>query len=311
VTARRVSSLALALTVVALAGLALAPWLAVGLAIPPRSLPSTAEGARMVELSGGAVRVEVRGDGPAVLLLHGFNETLDRWAPVWERLADCPVRAVRVDLPGFGGSSWRTDDFGLPAQAPRVLELLDHLGLARATLVGTSMGGSLAAWLAAHHPERIERLLLLAPSGFPGSLHHPGLYGRLLEPGRLNRWATAIARTGLFRRLFPRSAAGPALTVSGSYGAPWRAALPRIVAPTLLAWSEGDTTASADTAEAVHADITGSHLLWLARDAGHGLPSSRPELTAWLACQLALGAAPGGLVIPPALLRPGDGHPGP
>jgi uroporphyrinogen decarboxylase len=92
------------------------------------------------------------------------------------------------------------------------------------------MGGSLAAFIAAQYPERVERLALLAPSGYTGALRYPGLYGLILRPGKLNAWATAIARSGIYRTLFPRSRALQALSVTASYGPGWVEALARMIA---------------------------------------------------------------------------------
>ena len=174
-----------------------------------------------------------------MLMLHGFNGELANWDDVWKRLADepCDARRVRLDLPGFGGSDWNSEDYGLSAQAARVIEFMDTLGIEEATLIGTSMGGSLAAWLAAEYPTRIRQRLLLAPSGYPGSLYYPGFYGALVKPGLLNQVTTWIARTGLYRAAFPRSKALQALTVTAGYGQLWADALARIEAPTVVAWS--------------------------------------------------------------------------
>lgn len=300
------------LVAAAVAALAWLPWLLVGLAMPRLGEPTPVEDTRVAALRGGTIRYQDEGSGDtALVLLHGFNEGLGRWDDVWRRLERCPVRRVRVDLPGFGGSTWSTDDFGLPAQSARLLAFFEHLGLRRVTLVGTSMGGSLGAWVAAASPERVAQLALLAPSGYPDALHHPGLYGALIRPGPLNRAATWLARTAAYRAVFPHSAALQALTVSASYGRPWAEALPGIRAPTFLAWSRSDATASAGTARAVADAISQSTLFWLGAEAGHGIPSTRPEFTAEVACRLAQGTAPDALAdaLPPEVLRPGDGEP--
>ena len=216
-------------------------------------------------------RPAARGAGTTVFI-HGFNGQLGAWNGAWSHMDACGQR-LRLDVPGFGGSDWNTVDYGLPAQARRVVALLDQRGLARVTLVGTSMGGSLAAWIAAHYPERVERLALLAPSGYTGALRYPGLYGLILRPGKLNAWATAIARSRIYRTMFPRSRALQALSVTASYGPGWVEALARIRAPTLIVWSRGDEGVSYTTALDVRASIRGKRAAVAGR-------SHRPSHTA-------------------------------
>jgi pimeloyl-ACP methyl ester carboxylesterase len=259
--------------------------------------------------ASGGIRFEDAGTGgTGIVLIHGFNGQLGAWNGVWPHLDGCG-RRLRLDVPGFGGSRWNTRDYGLPEQARRVVALLDQRGLARVTLVGTSMGGSLAAWIAAHYPERVQRLALLAPSGYTGALRYPGLYGLILRPGKLNAWASAIARGGIYRTLFPRSRALQALSVTASYGRGWVEALARIRAPTLIVWSRGDEGVSHTTALDVRASIPGSTLLWLDEATDHLIPQARPELIAALACGLTQGALPAAAVgqLPSALLRAGEG----
>ncbi len=254
--------------------------------------------ARLAPLAGGDVRIEDRGAGrEAVVLLHGFNGELSNWTAVWRHpdFVQCAPRSLRMDLPGFGDSSWDTADFGLPSQAKRVMTLLDTLGIDEATFVGTSMGGSLAAWIAAEYPERVRHLVLLAPSGFPGSLTYQGLYGALTKPGWLNRGATWIARRRLYRRAFPASRALQAFTVTSTYGAPWEQALGRIRAPTLLAWSRGDAVVDPADAARVAGAIRGSGLIMLDGSVGHGIPTEDPGFVAGVVCRLRGGEPPGAI----------------
>jgi pimeloyl-ACP methyl ester carboxylesterase len=295
-------------TLVLIALLAALPFLLLWWVTPSAPVLRRVEGEQLAVLDGGRVRFEHAGSGAdAIVLLHGFNGQLGHWNGVWSRLDGCGAR-LRLDAPGFGGSHWPTDDFGLEAQARRVIALLDARGLARVTLVGTSMGGSLAAYISAHYPQRVERLALLAPSGYTGALRYSGLYGAILRPGRLNAWALRLARSALYRALFPRSRALQALSVTASYGPGWVEALPRIQAPTLVVWSRGDEGVSHTTALAVRAAIRGSELLWLDEATGHLIPQMRPELIAALGCALAAGATPAAAVqrLPPGLLRAGE-----
>lgn len=283
---------------IALAGSALilvayaACLLLIGTTFPGRYAGDRHPESHIVQLPGGPVRyVEQEGTAGAhpLLLLHGYQGTLSQWNATWERLDPCGLHRIRIDIPGFGESVWNSNDFSLDAQAERVAAFLDHLGIHRIVLAGTSMGASLAATFAARYPERVERLALFAPSAYPGSLTYGGLYGLLVKPGSLNTFARFIARTWPFRKLFPTSIAIETLTVTASYDQDWAASLARIRAPTLVAWSRRDGTANPSAAPKVHAAIRGSYLLMLDEETGHSVPGARPQLTAALLCELATG----------------------
>lgn len=130
-----------------------------------------------VEVQG--VRLHVRDSGPKdaspLLLVHGFGSSLHGWE-AWAAALAGTHRVVRLDLPGAGLSGADptgryTDERGMEL----LLALMDRLGLPSADLIGHSMGGRLAWRFAAAHPERVRKLVLVAPDGFAS----PGIdYGR-------------------------------------------------------------------------------------------------------------------------------------
>ena len=80
-------------------------------------------------------------DAPAVILLHGFCASLDTWEP-WAKALSADYRVIRFDLPGFGlTGSDPTGDYSDAREMKILADLMDQLGIARATLVGNSMGG--------------------------------------------------------------------------------------------------------------------------------------------------------------------------
>lgn len=279
------------------------------------SLPGTPEtpavpGTETARFPEGTIRYQDVGQGEhAILLLHGFNGHLGQWDGVWRDLEGCGCRRIRMDLPGFGDSDWETNAFGVPEQAHRVIALLDRLGVDSVTLVGTSMGGSVAAVIAAEHPDRVQSLVLVAPSGYPGSLVQSGVFGRLARPGFPNRVATVIAKGPLFGLLYPNSRALQALTVTATYGRRWSDLLAKIRAPTLIVWGRGDETTPYAFAAPVQQAIAGSELISLDRSTGHLVPSERPELVARSIELMAQGVAPDAVAsaLSEGLLRPGEG----
>jgi pimeloyl-ACP methyl ester carboxylesterase len=99
---------------------------------------------------------------PSVLLVHGFPSNLVAWSRVLERLP--PDRhVIAVDLLGLGRSDRNPAASHAPsAHADRLWGLLEDLGVARLTAAGLSYGGAVVQWLAATHPQRVIRLVLVA-----------------------------------------------------------------------------------------------------------------------------------------------------
>jgi pimeloyl-ACP methyl ester carboxylesterase len=105
------------------------------------------------------------GEGPPVVLLHGFGASaLWQWHEQVGPLAR-NHRVIVPDLLWFGGSWSKRRDFSIDHQLEMVLALLDHLGVEQADFVGISYGGILAHELAAMHPERVRRLAILDSPG--------------------------------------------------------------------------------------------------------------------------------------------------
>jgi 2-succinyl-6-hydroxy-2,4-cyclohexadiene-1-carboxylate synthase len=105
------------------------------------------------------------GQGPVLLLLHGFTGSAQNWAGLQRALA-VEARTIALDLPGHGESSAPADAsrYGMAAVAADLYALLDHLEIARAHLLGYSMGGRLALYLAVRHPGRWRSLILESAS---------------------------------------------------------------------------------------------------------------------------------------------------
>ena len=105
-------------------------------------------------------------DAPAVVLLHGFGSSLHTW-DAWAKALSATHRVVRIDLPGSGLSPPDpAHDYTDARSLDMLIALMDSLGLQRASWVGHSMGGRIAWTLAARYPERVDKLVLVAPDGF-------------------------------------------------------------------------------------------------------------------------------------------------
>jgi pimeloyl-ACP methyl ester carboxylesterase len=126
--------------------------------------PSTTRDAEtgFLQTAGQRVRYRVRGDGPPLLMIHGIGAPLELWRPLESKLAD--FRTITVDPPGTGHSTTPRARFEMPRYAEVMDDLLTHLGLDSANVLGLSLGGVMAQELARRSPERVEKLVLASTS---------------------------------------------------------------------------------------------------------------------------------------------------
>lgn len=122
----------------------------------------------LMDIAG--LRLHVRDSGPrrapAVIFLHGFGASLHTWEP-WARALATDFRVIRFDLPGSGLSPPDpTGDYSDVRSMQLLLALMDTLGVARASVIGNSMGGRIAWTFAASYPDRVDKLVLISPDGF-------------------------------------------------------------------------------------------------------------------------------------------------
>lgn len=210
-----------------------------------------------------------------LVLLHGLSGS-SRW---WKRNVLDLSRDFRVlvpDIVGFG----RTRARGRLPEIPRLAEVLagwmERLGLDPVALVGHSMGGQISAHLAARHPERVRRLVLVDAAGIPRPVTPRSVvrFARDLAPP--SRWGDpafipVIAGDALFAG--PRTILRAIVHILRDDVRPL---LPGISVPTLVVWGERDTLIPLAHAREFHERIPGSRLVVLSR-AAHNPMVDRPD----------------------------------
>lgn len=119
--------------------------------------------------AGYATRVlELEGEGPALVLFHGYADSADTWRQTLDRLARAGRRAVAVDLPGFGTADRLHADLILPQLDEFAIAVVRYaVGRSREPViaVGNSLGGCVVLRLAERHPERLDGVVGVAPAG--------------------------------------------------------------------------------------------------------------------------------------------------
>lgn len=174
------------------------------------------------------------GFGAPLVLLHGLGASSRWWYPLFPELTSASFRIVAPDLPGFGQSGGRP--LSIPAAARAVVELTDRLGMAQFFLCGHSMGGAIAAQVAADIGSRVRRLVLIDSAGIGGRRGARWL-SRLLQPWS---WCPLSFYGTLLGDLL-RARPG-ALIESAHHLRRYdiRPTLELVRAPTLILWGERD-----------------------------------------------------------------------
>jgi pimeloyl-ACP methyl ester carboxylesterase len=139
----------------------------------------------VIAVNGVRLHVVTAGEGPLVLLLHGFPEFWYGWRHQIDPLVRAGYRVVIPDQRGYNASDKPRElaDYARQVLARDVVGLLDHFRADRATVVGHDWGGMIAWWAALQHAERVERLVAL-------NIPHPAVFARALRGGRqaLRSW---------------------------------------------------------------------------------------------------------------------------
>lgn len=125
---------------------------------------------QMIHTPRLAFPVADHGEGPAVLLLHGFPDSRHLWRHQIPALAAAGMRVLAPDLRGFGDAPkpLAVEEYRVSVVAQDIIAILDAIQLEQVSIVGHDWGAAVAWMLAAYHPERVERLVSLGV-GCPGA----------------------------------------------------------------------------------------------------------------------------------------------
>jgi pimeloyl-ACP methyl ester carboxylesterase len=154
--------------------------------------------------------LELEGEGPAVVLLHGYADSADTWRQTLARLARHGRRAIAVDLPGFGTADRLAQTPILPQLDRFASALLSYAGGAQrrpALVVGNSLGGCVALRLAEHHGDELIGVVGVAPAGLEMSRllhlvqHDPIIRSLVSLPAPVPAFVLRPAVARLYRQL--------------------------------------------------------------------------------------------------------------
>jgi pimeloyl-ACP methyl ester carboxylesterase len=224
-----------------------------------------------VQVDRGRIYYQVAGSGRPVVLVHGLSGSTRWWSRNIAAFAE-RFRVYVLDLIGFGASRDGLE-FVLSEAAYYLTKWMDALGIDGGSLVGHSMGGFIAADLAARFPERVERLVLVDAAVLPFERRYWQQALGLIEGlWRMPLGFLPVLLTDAYRS-GPRTllkAAHQLLTTDA------RPQLARIQAPTLVVWGEHDAILPLELGQRVTACVPEAELVVIA-GAGHNPMWDRPE----------------------------------
>jgi pimeloyl-ACP methyl ester carboxylesterase len=235
-------------------------------------------------------------DGVPILMLHGFGTSREAMMSMMPWLENSH-RCIAPDLPGFGRHPFHQGEaHDADFYARETIRFADALGVRRFDLLGTSMGGALAVHIAALHPDRVRRLVLLAPAGVQAPVRNE--FMRSIDRGEN---PLDIASEDDFDRViglvFARRPPVPWQFRSYMVGEALRRRpdtlriveaikpflldgvrpeLPQVRAPTLVVWGDSDRVTDRSMLGVFTAGIPGATAS-LVRDAGHVVFSDAPD----------------------------------
>jgi pimeloyl-ACP methyl ester carboxylesterase len=254
---------------------------------------------KFIEIDGARLHYLQAGRGSDVVLLHGIGASVFIWRFVFAYL-ETKHRVTAIDLAGFGKSSKDPRrDYGLDAQTSLVAKTLEAIGVSRAHLVGSSMGGAIALWLAKTYPERFSRVATLAPATdprlAPAAVEHFAMAAPLLRKALNRRLMKAILRRVIARHevinddlvtayLEPFQDRGESLRVFWSAMKLLRdprlpAGLKGLKAQVLVVYGERDLMVPRKSIDRLLMQLPDAKLL-LHKDGGHHIMEDEPEWTA-------------------------------
>lgn len=114
------------------------------------------------DINGARLWYDIRGSGEPILFHHGYTASRVNWEPVTHQL-EAHYQVILMECRGTGESEHTLDGYTLEQYCADAVGMLDHLGLERASFAGHSMGGGVGFLLGLEHPDRLNKLILMAP----------------------------------------------------------------------------------------------------------------------------------------------------
>jgi pimeloyl-ACP methyl ester carboxylesterase len=230
-----------------------------------------------IQANGQTLAYLRQGSGSAVVIVHGIGGRKEDWREVMASLAATHT-VYAIDMIGFGGSAKQVPEITIRTQIEALRALLDAERIAKATLIGNSVGGWVAATFASLYPARTEKLVLVDAAGFKAMFEGPSPVNfypdtvadmqKLLTHVRFMPAAHTLEFAG--QALASLNASGDKAAAEavfkGMFVSPrLEDIMPAIEAPTLVVWGAEDRLFPPAVADLVRGGIRGSRKVLIPR----------------------------------------------
>jgi pimeloyl-ACP methyl ester carboxylesterase len=253
------------------------------------AMPGEPKSASFLQVQGVRVRYVDVGEGPAVVLLHGFASSLETWLTLQPQLVAAHRRVIALDLKGFGWTDRPDGDYSPQAQARLVQAVLDARGVQQVAVVAHSWGSSVALALALLDPKRVTRIALYDAWVYDAQMppffrwaEWPGLgealFGLYYDQRPDERMALAFHDPSLVSQALmddverslerPGTKAAALAAVRGQQFIHWQAQFRTIRQPVLLLWGREDVVSRPEFADRLMRDLPDARVRWFAH-CGH------------------------------------------
>jgi pimeloyl-ACP methyl ester carboxylesterase len=260
---------------------------------------------KFVDVNG--LNIHYRDEGlhsnlPPIVLLHGTSASLHTWDG-WVEALKKQHRVIRFDMPAFGLTGPDVNnDYSIENYSQTVINVMDKLGVERFILGGNSLGGYVAWATAVLHPNHVEKLILVDPSGYPLESTSVPIAFRLAQMPILNQILEGFMPRSLIQKSVENVYGDPALvtddlvdrylelnTRTGNRHAlierfrqtrpgTLSKRLPEVTVPTLIIWGAQDGLIPVSAAQKFQKDIAHAELV-IFEDLGHVPHEEAPQIT--------------------------------
>ena len=273
---------------------------------------------RYLTIGGMEVHYKDEGprDAPVLLMVHGSQSSLRQWDRITEILKP-RYRIIRFDIPGYGLSGRVSDEAAAldPLIVPE--QFLAHLGVTKLTFVGVSSGGTMGMYLAAKHPDMVERLIISNTPSDPVKTDHLVMPQSFLD-AQARQKAQGFADQNFWDEYLSYFAGDPArisaqtraeyydfnrrtpekhpiaMVARIGDGQKARVEMAKVTAPTFLIWGGADALLPEPAADAVEGYLVNAPVSRIVMpDVGHYPPTEVPDRFAqWIAAFVEAGGPP-------------------
>jgi len=226
---------------------------------------------RRILLNNLEVTYKIAGEGPAILVLHGWGGSSDSWTQVMANLSGQGFRVIAPDLPGFGKSAPPNSPWEVGDYSNLILKFAEKLSLDSFFLIGHSFGGRISIKLLLQRPDKVKKLILCDSAGikasrtpFVGLVYWMTRIGNaILSPKYLTRLKDAF-RNALYvflrNRDYVKADGIMRETIKKVLEEDLLPVLPKIDKETLIVWGETDRMVPVKFASVFSENIKGSRL---------------------------------------------------